>query len=167
MSDTRPRARPRKSRMREWFAGIGLALCLTAVLFATMWPAPLDQVYTFTVTQLLDVLHKYGVPLWFGYTKLEFSANVVMFAPLAFLLTLTQPTRRWWLALVLCPALSGAIELTQAIFLDARFATLTDVLANSIGALLGVVLAVAARAVVHARDEKVVARALWQHARGR
>ena len=159
--------RPPKSRMRESFAAVGLAICVAAVLFATMWPAPLDQGYASTIARFLDVLHKYGVPVWFGYNKLEFSANILMFVPLGFLLTMLLPTRWWWLAVLVCPALSIGIELTQAAALTARFATVSDVVANSLGALIGIVCAVAIRAVVHARDEKVIDRALWQRSQRR
>jgi glycopeptide antibiotics resistance protein len=150
--------------MREWFAAIGLVVCVAAVLFATMWPAPLDQGYASAIARFLDVLHKYGVPGWFGYNKLEFSANILMFVPLGFLLALVLPTRWWWAALLICPALSGAIELTQGAALSARFATITDVIANSTGSTIGIAVATAVRGVVHARDEKVVDRALWHYA---
>jgi len=58
--------------------------------------------------------------------------------PAGFLVALLLPARRWWLALLICPAISIGIELTQAIFLSARFATVNDVIANSLGAVLGV-----------------------------
>lgn len=41
------------------------------------------------------------------------------------------------------------------------FSTLQDVIANTIGGLIGVLVAFAIRGMVHARDRKVVARALW------
>jgi glycopeptide antibiotics resistance protein len=85
-----------------------------------------------------------------------------MFVPLGFLCALLLPARVWWLALLICPGLSIAIELTQATFLAARFATVTDVLANSIGAIVGILVAVVLRSVVYERDQKVVAMALWQ-----
>lgn len=153
--------RPQKSRAREWLASIALVGCVTVVLLATMWPTPLDTDYAGAVDKLLAVLHRNGVPEWFGYNKLEFSANVVMFVPLGFLLTMILPARVWWLALVICPALSVGIELTQATFLSERFATVADVLSNSLGAIVGALCAVVLRAVVHERDEKLIARALW------
>jgi glycopeptide antibiotics resistance protein len=162
MFDMTSATRPPKSRIREWFAAVGLAICVGIVLFATMWPAPLDQGYASAIGRFLEILHKYGVPVWFGYNKLEFSANILMFVPLGFLLTMLLPTRWWWLAVFICPALSIGIELTQAAALSARFATVSDVIANSSGAVVGIFFAVAIRAVVHARDAKVIDRALWQ-----
>ncbi|PJJ65727.1 VanZ family protein [Compostimonas suwonensis] len=158
----RAAARPPKSLVREWFTGAALALCLTLVLVATMWPTPLDQGYEGSIDRLLAVLHRNGVPEWFGYDKLEFSANVLMFVPLGFLLSLLLPAKVWWLALLICPGLSIAIELAQAALLSSRFATVSDVVANSIGAIIGSLVAVSVRALVHSRDQKIVARALWE-----
>ena len=154
--------KPPKSRAREWLGTSALVICLGLVLLATMWPTPLDQDYSAAVDKLLAVLHRNGIPLWFGYNKLEFSANIFMFIPLGFLIALVLPTKTWWLALLICPALSIGIELTQAVALSARFATISDVIANSTGALIGILLAVVLRAVIYARDEKLVARALWE-----
>jgi glycopeptide antibiotics resistance protein len=128
-----------------------------------MWPTPLDQDYGAAVDKFLAVLHRNGIPMWFGYNKLEFSANILMFLPLGFLIALLLPAKTWWLSLLICPAISIGIELTQSVALSARFATITDVIANSIGALIGIFLAVVLRAVIYSRDEKLVARALWEH----
>lgn len=138
-------------------------MCVLVVLCATMWPTPLDQGYGAAIQKVLDVVHRNGVPEWFGYKKLEFSANVVMFIPLGFLVALLLPARVWWLALIICPALSIGIEITQASFLAARFASVTDVVSNSTGAVVGILMAVVLRALVYERDKKVVARALWTH----
>ncbi|MEO6309412.1 MAG: VanZ family protein [Leifsonia sp.] len=154
-------AAPPKSRAREWLGLILLGGYVVVVLLATMWPTPLDQGYESSIQKLLSVLHRTGVPEWFGYNKLEFSANILMFVPLGFLVALILPTRIWWLALILCPALSVAIELTQGAVLSARFASPGDVLSNSIGAVIGIFFAVLLRAVVHHRDEKLIARAIW------
>jgi glycopeptide antibiotics resistance protein len=128
-----------------------------------MWPTPIDRGYESTITKLLGIMHKYGIPSWFGYHKLEFSANIIMFIPLGFLVTMLLSQRFWWLALVICPAMSIAIEVTQALFLSARFATVSDVISNSIGAVIGILMAILLRALVYHRDEMLIARALWQH----
>lgn len=153
---------PPKSRARTSIGGVLLALYVVVVLLATLWPTPLDQGYSAAIQKVLDVVHRNGVPEWFGYNKLEFTANVAMFTPLGFLAALLLPARVWWLALLICPALSIGIELTQATFLAARFATATDVMANSVGAVIGILVAVALRSLVYERDQKVIALALWQ-----
>jgi glycopeptide antibiotics resistance protein len=144
---------------------LGLTLVLAygaIVLLATMWPTPLDQGFESSITKLLDVLHRNGIPEWFGYNKLEFTANVLMFVPLGFLVSMLLPVRVWWLALIICPGISVGIELTQAAALSARFATVSDVVSNSTGALIGALIAVALRAAIYQRDEKIIARRIWE-----
>jgi glycopeptide antibiotics resistance protein len=158
---TETEVRPPKSHVRELFAATGLAVCIGVVLFATMSPVPLDQGYSSSIERLLGVLHRNGVPTWFGYNRLEFSANVLMFIPVGFLLTLLLPRKAWWLSILICLALSGGIEYTQSLLLTERFATVLDVIANSSGAVIGVVIAVTIYSIVYARDQKLIARALW------
>ena len=155
--------KPPKSRAREWLGTVTLFFCVGIVLLATMWPTPLDQDYAAAVDKFLAVLHRNGIPMWFGYNKLEFSANILMFLPLGFLIALLLPAKAWWLALLICPAMSIGIELTQSVALSARFATISDVIANSTGALCGIFMAVLLRAIIYSRDEKLIARALWEH----
>jgi len=155
-------APPPKSRARFWLATWGLVATVIVILLATMWPTPLDQGYQSAIDKVLAVLHRNGIPKWFGYNKLEFSANVGMFVPLGFLVALILPQKLWWLSLIVCPGMSVAIELVQGAVLDARVSSAQDVLANSLGALLGILVALAIRAIVYERDQKVIARALWE-----
>jgi glycopeptide antibiotics resistance protein len=158
---------PPKSRVRLWLVAFILAGYMSIVLAATMWPTPLDQGYGASIERFLLVLYRNGVPQWFGYNKLEFSANILMFVPLGFLIALLLPKRVWWLAFLICPMLSTGIELTQAIALSARFATVIDVISNSLGGGIGAIVAAILRGIVHERDEKLVARAIWEYRRSR
>lgn len=135
---------------------------LTFVLFATMWPTPLDADYGDAITRLLGVLHRHGVPEWFGYRKLEFTANVGMFLPLGLLLALLPPRRWWWLALLWIPALSLAIEFVQWRFISARFGSAMDVVANTLGGYVGATAGAALRALIHARDRAVLRKVAGQ-----
>jgi len=153
--------------------GALLALYIGVVLTITMWPTQPDQGYASLVERFIGFLHRSGVPAWFGFGEVEFAANIAMFVPLGFLLALTLSERVTWLSILLLPAFSGVIELTQGQFLTERFATVSDVMANTFGGYIGAVLAIALRAVVHERDRLVVAKALvdvsghsWE-ARGR
>jgi len=156
---------PPKSRLRLGIAATLLAIYGAFVLLVVLWPTPVDRGYRASIDKVLDVLHRNGIPQWFGYGKLEFTANIAMFVPLGFLLALALPARVWWLALIIAPGFSVAIELTQGAFLSARFASGLDVLSNSIGAIIGILAAVVVRALVHQRDQKVIERALWQQKR--
>ena len=153
---------PHKSRIREWSVVALLSTYVVIVLLVTMSPTPVDQGFSSAIDKVLAVLHRNGVPEWFGYNKLEFSANIAMFAPIGFLVALALPARVWWLALIVCPAFSGGIEYVQGAVLTERFSTLSDLIANSIGAVIGILFAVILRALVHHRDEIMITEALRQ-----
>jgi glycopeptide antibiotics resistance protein len=66
--------------------------------------------------------------------------NVALFVPLALLLCWALPRLGRWSVWVVCVLGSAAIELTQFLFLPGRDGTLRDVVTNSTGAALGVLL---------------------------
>jgi glycopeptide antibiotics resistance protein len=74
----------------------------------------------------------------FGTGWIEFIANIVMFVPLGFLLTLVF--RHPWWGVLLALVLSAAVEVVQ-IVIPSRQASLRDVLANVLGAAVGALLA--------------------------
>lgn len=148
--------------MRLLIAATGLGLCLGLVFMATLWPTPIDRGYEAAIERVLTVLHRNGVPGWYGYRWFEATANVVMFVPLGFFLALVFPTRILWAALPLVPLVSLSLEGAQLMFLPARFATLTDVVANSLGGWIGVAVAAVTVVAVHERDRRVLAR--WRAA---
>jgi len=75
-----------------------------------------------------------------SYDVVEFSANVALFVPFGVVASLQL--RRWPLALpvIIGALVSVCIELAQHTLRPERTASLGDVVANSIGALIGVVL---------------------------
>ncbi len=121
-----------------------LALYAAAVVVVVSWPVPVDggAVHS-TLALLIHRLNLAGLT-FITYPGVEFAANIVMFVPLGLLLAaLTGPGRR---LLVLAFLVAGAlaIEFGQWVFLPHRFASAGDVLANSLGALIGVVIAATA-----------------------
>jgi glycopeptide antibiotics resistance protein len=68
----------------------------------------------------------------------ELSGNVLLFAPLGFLLPLLIPAiRRWWQALAVGAGVSLLIELYQLAWPGVRKASVNDLLMNALGAVLG------------------------------
>ena len=68
----------------------------------------------------------------------ELFGNVLLFAPLGFLLPLLVPAiRRWWQALAVGAGVSLLIELYQLAWPRVRKASVNDVVVNALGALLG------------------------------
>lgn len=114
---------------------IGLALL-------TLTPRRIEESMPNLVDLVLSSAHRLG---WqsLDFTRLEIIANVMVFVPIGILAFLLVPRRLWPLAIVLGPALSLSIEVLQRLVLPNRAATLTDVVANSGGALIGVALAIA------------------------
>ena len=76
-----------------------------------------------------------GVPNFVGYDLVEFGANIALFIPLGLLMGFGL--RRFWLAVGLGVLATSLIEASQWLFLPQRFASGFDILANSLGALLG------------------------------
>ena len=76
---------------------------------------------------------------------MEFLCNVVLLVPFAVLGSLVLPRWSWqdWTAWGFL--LAGAVELTQGLVLSGRDASYADVVANTLGALLGAWLVVAVR----------------------
>lgn len=158
---------PGKSRLRL-LVGLAILLAYSGVILSiTLSPTQLDVNYQNAVLRLLEVLHRNGVPQWFGYGEVEFLANVAMFVPFGFLVAILLPQRLSVVTVLVGPGFSAFIENFQREFLSERVASVYDVYANSAGAIIGLALAATLRAVVHARDRKIIARAIWQYENGR
>lgn len=153
---------PPRSHARLWISTILLILYAAFVLLVTMWPQPQQLEFDGIAARVLRALHNLGVPESFGYNALEFTANIGMFVPLGFLLGLALARRAWWVAIFLLPGFSAAIEFIQGIALDERVSTVLDVLANTIGGYLGLLVAMILRAMIHARDRTKIERELWE-----
>ena len=68
----------------------------------------------------------------------ELSGNILLFAPLGFLLPLLVPAiRRWWQVLAVGAGVSLLIELYQLAWPGVRKASVNDLLMNALGAVLG------------------------------
>lgn len=96
-----------------------------------------------TLNAWLGVWRLMGVqPVFLTFGVVEWWSNVLMFMPIGFLYAgCVQPGRRHW-AVPIAAALSTAVEFTQ-LFVPDRVASISDVAANTFGALLGVLLLVA------------------------
>lgn len=114
---------------RLWL--VAYAAILTAI---ALWPVPVDSEAQGFLRWVESV-----VPAA-TYGRVEFAANIALFVPLGFLLTLLLPTARH-LVLPVCFLVTVAIEVTQALALDRRTPSVLDVIANTAGACVGIVIA--------------------------
>jgi glycopeptide antibiotics resistance protein len=113
------------------------ALYLAVVGWMTLGPQPTGVVRASGVLRLLVLLQEHPSLAWIHYSTIEFWANVAMFAPIGMLLLLLLGRRRWWAAVLGGALLSAAIETAQLV-IPGRVSDVRDLLANSLGALLGV-----------------------------
>lgn len=137
-----------------WLLTIGWGML---VAFAALWTSPIDQPVAGSLDRVIEAMHVRGMPSFVDYGLIEFLANIALFIPLGLLFGLVLPVRAWFVMLLCGPALSVAIELIQHV-LPARDASPADVLANTVGSTIGVLIALGIRAVVGYRDRRVIAR---------
>lgn len=124
------------------------ALYLVALVLIALWPTPVDRIAHRSIVRILMELHSQGLPRWFNYALIEFTANIALFVPVGLLGVILLGSSRWWLAVLTGFAASCLIELSQLVFLPDRYATPVDVIANTLGAILGAVIALSVLATV-------------------
>ncbi|GAA1139441.1 hypothetical protein GCM10009651_24330 [Microbacterium natoriense] len=112
---------------------------LALIGFLALTPRRVEQSIPNVLDLILGAVHRLG---WtsLDFTTLEVAANVLVFIPVGIVAYVFLPRRARWLALAVGPAASIAIELTQLLALPNRDPSINDVIANSIGATIGVAL---------------------------
>ena len=125
---------------------------LLLVAWIVFWPSAGPA--SASVTWMSGVLRVLGAPAWVSGAVVEFLANVAMFVPLSFLGSLVIQDWDWPRWLLVGFVASGVIELGQLAVLPDRSATLVDVVANTLGALLGAVLLLPLREHFLRRDAR-------------
>lgn len=118
-----------------------LLLYAAAVVLIVMWPSPVDEKARGMLARILRGLHDRHLLEFLGYPQVEFASNIALFIPLGLLLGLLLGRRIWGIAVLICLTASAAIEAVQFVFLPARFATVDDIIANTLGGLIGALVA--------------------------
>ncbi|MGX1793237.1 VanZ family protein [Microbacterium sp. NPDC055312] len=80
------------------------------------------------------------VSLTTSYAVFEFLANIALFVPLGLLLVAAFPRANAWVVLLIGYSASATIELVQTL-LPSRYPTLSDVIANTLGTMIGCLIA--------------------------
>ena len=109
---------------------------LAVVAYMTLTPDPQGWEPGTPVAEAIDWLEQHTQTD--AYDIIEALANVVMFVPFGILAWLWL--RRRWAAILVGFTASCCIELSQLAFLPTRYASVQDVLMNSLGAAIGVAL---------------------------
>lgn len=131
MADTSSERTGTTTRRIAW---VLLVLYAIAVVLIAFWPEPVDK----NAVGLLDRIERL-IP-WATHGRLEVGANVVFFVPLGLLLSITLDRSRY-LVLPIGLLTTILIEAVQAELLDQRTADISDVLANTAGTCIGMLLA--------------------------
>lgn len=90
--------------------------------------------------RILEALHRRGYAESIDYDRFEFAANIALFVPVGMFLLLLFGAGGWWLALIVSVALTMGIEAVQH-QIPGRVPDDRDLVANSAGAVVGIVLA--------------------------
>ncbi len=130
-------------------------VCLVAWFIAAAvilaWPVPIDGPVVAPIHVWLEQGYARGLPRWLTYQSIEWLANVAFFLPLGVLLALLaspglvrRTPRGLGAALLLALTVGAASSLigegAQALLLPERFASVGDLSANALGAVLGAVV---------------------------
>ncbi len=116
-------------------AAVLLVLYTLVIARLTLLPAGSESGTFGTLDDVVTRLSSGGLT----WTQIEVLANVALFVPAGFLLAVAA--RRSWAGVVVCALGSGAIEWAQYAFLPSRVPSLADVEHNSLGGLIGALLA--------------------------
>lgn len=123
--------------------------------FMTLTPMQLDVSPSGPIGRLLQFFADHQVTSWLTYTLVEKLANVAMFVPFGLLVALHMGRRRWWVGWAVGAAFTCLIEGTQATLLSpTRYATISDLITNTLGAGIGAVLALVLMILLPSRDEQ-------------
>ncbi len=93
------------------------------------------------IYRVLDALHRRGYLVAIDDNQLEFLANIALFVPVGMFLLLLFGTRLWWVALTASFAMTTFIEVAQR-SIPGRVPDERDLVANGLGAIIGVLVAV-------------------------
>ena len=128
-------------RLRRRGIQAAFGVYLVALALVVFLPSKEASTVTGFVGVIAGWLAALGLPFREAAVGVEFVSNIVMFVPFGLLTTFLWPSRwNWWRMLLLGAATSTFIEVTQLI-IPGRVTALSDVIANSAGALIGAVVA--------------------------
>ena len=119
---------------------LGAYVALLAVV--GFFPSPVDRPIDAPLSRIIQWCGQHGLG-FISYAHVEFGANIALFVPLGMLIAMLFGPRRWWRAPVICFVATVIIELGQRVLLPQRVASISDVIANTIGGILGTLVAVA------------------------
>ena len=125
--------------MRTLLLRIVFAVYLVAVGLIVWSPQPDAGEFTGIVAIAARWLEALGLPFEPSYVVLEILANVALFVPFGVLAMTAFRWMRVWSTTAAALVTTGLIEGVQ-LFLPTRYSTVSDLIANTVGALIGALL---------------------------
>jgi VanZ family protein len=125
--------------LRHPLLSLGTLLYLGAVGWITLGPQPIDERAGGLLWRALRVFARHESTDWITYSRVEFGANIAMFLPIGLFFLLLFGRRLWWLSILFGIGLTVGIEFAQQ-FIPTRVSDPRDLLANSTGAFVGVMV---------------------------
>lgn len=125
---------------RHPFLSLLTGAYLVFVGWLTLTPQPIGPNQQQLIERLLDGLHRRGYAESLDYSRLEFLANIALFVPIGMFLLLLFGAGFWWLAAIGSFAMTAFIEKAQQ-YIPGRVSDERDLVANTVGALIGIVVA--------------------------
>jgi glycopeptide antibiotics resistance protein len=107
--------------------------------WVTLTPQSIAPTGSELVLRVLARLQRVAELQWLTYDRAELLANVALFVPVGVFLLLLVGTRFWWVAGLVAFLMTSAIETAQR-SIPGRVPDERDIVANTVGALLGVVV---------------------------
>jgi len=125
---------------RHPFLSLLTGAYLVFVGWLTLTPQPIGPDQQELIYRLLDALHRRGYAESLDYSRLEFLANIGLFVPIGMFLLLLFGAGGWWVAAIGSFAMTAFIEKAQQ-YIPGRVSDERDLVANTAGALIGIVVA--------------------------
>lgn len=113
---------------------------LAFVAWLTLTPQPIDADDQQLILRALAALHRRGYVEWLDYDRLEFLANIGLFVPVGMFLLLLFGAGGWWIAALGSMGMTAFIETVQH-QIPGRVPDERDLIANTLGALIGIAIA--------------------------
>ncbi|MET0931189.1 MAG: VanZ family protein [Aeromicrobium sp.] len=138
----------RKRRLLLLTGAYALALALIG-----FWRTPVDEnVPTTRLRPVVWMADLFNLTASESYTVVEAGANVVLFVPLGALVMLWRRDWSWGQATLVAFGTTAVIELLQQLLRPERFASFSDIVANTLGGAIGALLVVGGRHLVSGRQ---------------
>lgn len=147
--------------LRHPFLSIATVAYLALVAWLTLTPQS-TVVNNGILWRISDFLDRFEQFDWVTFPMIEFAANIALFVPLGLFFVLLLGRRLWWLAIAFGVVATVGIELAQRDIVG-RVSDPRDLVANSVGTVVGVVVALILTAA-KARKRRIETRAALEGA---